>query len=321
MICGIRSDRTLPPTCGETRRQDSHSVPSRVVNQRRDRIETHRLRIQQSKQELRRIVRLQPGGGKRDQREAPRVRLGETVVREADEILTDLVGDFRRHVLDVAARRPREHRRAEIVQREHQLFLLADVAHRPPQRVGLAAAVAAEGHADRHRLLLKNRNALRPFQNRLERGMRIRHRLQPQSPLGIRVDELRLNRARSDQRHLHDDVVQTIRLGVMDRRDLRARFDLERPDRLCLGDQIVGRLVVRRQRVHLRARAGADLDRIEGPADHRQSTEAEEIELRHVDEVEIVLVELEDRPPHRRLLDGKVIPERRRRQNESSNVR
>ena len=42
-------------------------------------------------------------------------------------------------------------------------------------------------------------------------------------------------------------------------------------------------------------------------AEHRQSAEPEKVELRHVDEVEIVLVELEDRAAHRRLLDGHVI--------------
>jgi hypothetical protein len=94
----------------------------------------------------------------------------------------------------------------------------------------------------------------------------------------------------------------------MDGRDLRARLDLEGADGLAARDQVIGLLVVRRDRVHLGTDAGARLDRIECAADHRQAAEPEKVELRHVDVVEVVLVELEDRPPHRRLLDRQVMP-------------
>ena len=77
----------------------------------------------------------------------------------------------------------------------------------------------------------------------------------------------------------------------------------------------------RRQRVHLRPRARAQLDRVERDAHHRQRAESEEVELRHADHVEIVLVELDDRPPHRRLLDRQVVAERLRREHEAADVR
>ena len=82
--------------------------------------------------------------------------------------------------------------------------------------------------------------------------MRIRHRLLPEPALRVRMHERRLDRPRPDQRHLHDDVVQMIRLGVQDRIDLRAALDLKRADRLAALNQLVRLRVVRLgKRVHL----------------------------------------------------------------------
>src|SRR5437868_7133762 len=106
----------------------------------------------------------------------------------------------------------------------------------------------------------------------------------------------------------------------MDRRDLRARLDLERSDRFAAGDQVVGLLIVGRDRVHLRPRARARLDRIKGTFDHREPAKTEKVELRHVDVVEIVLVELQDRTTHRRLLDWQVVAERRSGEDKASDM-
>jgi hypothetical protein len=48
------------------------------------------------------------------------------------------------------------------------------------------------------------------------------------------------------------------------RGDLGATLDLERTDGFTGGDQLVGLLVVGRQLVHLRSRAGASFDHVEG---------------------------------------------------------
>ena len=82
--------------------------------------------------------------------------------------------------------------------------------------------------------------------------MRIRHQLSAQPTLGVRVDERRLNRTRTNQRHLHDDVVQMIGLRVQNRIDLRATLDLKRADRLAALNELVRLRIRLRQRVHLR---------------------------------------------------------------------
>ena len=69
--------------------------------------------------------------------------------------------------------------------------------------------------------------------------MRIHHLLVPEPALRVRMNEARLNRPRPNQRHLHDDVVQMIRLRVQDRIDLRAALDLKHADRFAALNDVV----------------------------------------------------------------------------------
>ncbi len=87
------------------------------------------------------------------------------------------------------------------------------VAHRAAQLVGLAARKAGGFHRHAHPLLLKERHAERAFENRFERGMRIRDRFHAVAPAQERMDHVALNRARTNDRDLHDDVVETLRLA------------------------------------------------------------------------------------------------------------
>ena len=73
------------------------------------------------------------------------------------------------------------------------------------------------------------------------------------------------------------------------------------------GDEVVRRRVVRRDAIHRRPAARATLDLVERVAHQRQSAESEEVVLGNADVVEVVLVELDDRASHRRLLDGHVV--------------
>ena len=88
-----------------------------------------------------------------------------------------------------------------------------------------------------------------------------------------------------------------------------------------MRDQIVSRFVVGRQLVHLGPRSGARLDHVERASHQRQRAESEEIEFRYADRIEVVLVELDDRATHRRVLDRQVIAEESGRQHESTDVR
>ncbi len=79
-------------------------------------------------------------------------------------------------------------------------------------------------------LLLKQRHAQRARQDRLQRRVRVAHRLAAVAPREVRVDHLAHDRAGADDRHLDHQVVEARRLHARQRRHLRARFDLEHPD-------------------------------------------------------------------------------------------
>ena len=148
------------------------------------------------------------------------------------------------------------------------------------------------------------------------------HLLVPEPALGVRMHEARLDRARPDQRDLHDDVVEMIGLGVQDRIDLRATLDLKRADRLAALDEVVrlrvvdagsrtssGRLPVR---CSITSNAMRTIDSAPSPRKSNFGTPMH---------VEIVLVELDDRAAHRRLLDRQIVAERRGREHEAADMR
>jgi hypothetical protein len=57
--------------------------------------------------------------------------------------------------------------------------------------------------------------------------MRVLDRLAAAPPLGVGMDEARLDGTGTDERDLDDDVVEPVGLGVDEARDLGARLDLE----------------------------------------------------------------------------------------------
>ena len=151
--------------------------------------------------------------------------------------------------------------------------------------------------------------------------MRVHHRLQPQSTLRIGMNEARLDRTRTDQRDLHHDVVQMIRLRVQDRIDLRPTLDLEHADRLAALNQIVRLRIRVVDTVHLGTRARALLDHVIRNPHHRQRAQSQEVELRHADHIQVILVVLDDRAPHRRLLHRQIASQRLARQHEAAHMR
>ena len=62
--------------------------------------------------------------------------------------------------------------------------------HRAPQFLGLPAGEPGGRHRHAQQLLLEQRHAERALQNRLERRMRVLHRLAPRAPVQIRVHHL-----------------------------------------------------------------------------------------------------------------------------------
>ena len=70
------------------------------------------------------------------------------------------------------------------------------------------------------------------------------------------MDRIALDRTGADDRHLHDQIVETARLRLPERLLLRARFDLEEPDGVHLADHVEHTLVVERQSVEVGSLSG-----------------------------------------------------------------
>ena len=83
--------------------------------------------------------------------------------------------------------------------------------HRFAQLVCLAAREAGTDHRNAHGAFLKQRHAQRFAEHRLQLGCRILDRLLAFAPAKIGMHHIALNWARSDDRHLHDEIVEGAR--------------------------------------------------------------------------------------------------------------
>ena len=141
--------------------------------------------------------------------------------------------------------------------------------------------------------------------------MEVGHRLETLLAAQVRVDGVALDRARPDDRHLHDEVVEAGRPALRERLHLGPALDLEDPDgvgrlehREDLGD-LLG------QPVEVEAGRAVALDELERLVDRGQHPEAEQVELDQLERLDVALVVLDDDPVlHRRPLERGDVDER-----------
>jgi len=138
----------------------------RIFDERARRIESHRLRIEDRRRELRCVVVLQVRRRIHQQREARRVAFRKSIVGESVDLVEDAIRVHRR---DAVLRHAVEHALAD---RRHALAAPL-VAHRLAQHVRLSGRKARRSDGHLHALLLKERNAERALENRFERRMEI----------------------------------------------------------------------------------------------------------------------------------------------------
>ena len=186
------------------------------------------------------MMRLQVRARVRDQREARRVRFGESVEREGGDRLDDLV---LRLLADAALRHPRAQPRLDLL----HPFDRPLEAHGAPQLFRLASGESRRDHRDAQELLLEERHAERALEDRLEARVRILDRDLSLPPVEERMHHAADDRPRPDDRHLHDDVVELLRGVPRQRGHLRAALDLEEPDGVGLVQHPVDLRVVLRQ--------------------------------------------------------------------------
>ena len=194
-------DRAVPVRHLHVDRVKADAAALRVLDERRRVVEPHRLVVEERRVERRRVVHLEIRARVREQREAGGVRLGKPVQRERRDRRDDLLGRVAGDALP----------RHALAQLHFDLLhpLLGSLeAHRAPQLLGLAAGEAGGHHRHPQQLLLKQRHAERAREDRLERRMRVAHRLAPRAPVQIRMHHLPDDRPGPDDRHLHDEVVE-----------------------------------------------------------------------------------------------------------------
>ena len=176
-------------------------VPPRVVDQAVRSVEPHRLVAQQRGGERGRVVPLQPRARVDQVGEADRVRLGEPVVGEGQDLDVDVLGDGR---TDAAFSHPVEQPVAQFLD-----SLGGPLgAHGLAQPVGLVGGEARAVDGQLHHLLLEQRHAERLAERRAHRLVRHLRVLQAVAAAQVGVDRAALDRARPDQRDLDDQVVE-----------------------------------------------------------------------------------------------------------------
>ncbi len=208
-------------------RREADAVALGILYERRRMIEPHRLVVEHRRVKRRGEMRLQIRARVDEQREARRVRLGKPVQRKRRDRSEDL---FRRAAGDALPR----HSIAQLPLDLLHAALGALEAERAPQLLRLTAAEPRRDHRHPQQLFLKQRNAERALEDRLQRRMRIRHGLVAAPPPQIGMHHVADDRSRPDDRHFDDDVVEGLRLEPRQRRHLRARLDLEDADRVGL---------------------------------------------------------------------------------------
>ncbi len=205
------------------------------------------------------------------------MRLVEGVVLR----LLDVVPELPRHLL---RRRVADAAGDELVlQRRHQLVdLLAD---RLAQVVRLGRAEAADLLRDLHRLLLVDRDPVRPAGDLLQARVDEGDLLLPRLPLGVVRDVL--HRPRPVERDERDQVLEDRRLHLAERLAHARGLELEDAHRLAAREHRVGLLVVERDRRHVDA--ADQLDRL---VDHVEVAQAEEVHLQQAERLDRVHREL-----------------------------
>ncbi len=227
-----RFDRAIVPRGIDVGIVHHHPVARCVLHQAVGTVEAHRIGIEKPGEKLGRPVKLQPGGHVDDVGEADGVALGEPERGEPLELLPDLVGG---RTGDAVGGHSLEHFVAQTVHR----FIRTLVGHCRAQSIRLVAVESGAHPGEFHQLLLEDGDTERLSQHRFCERVGVAHRLFSVPPPKVGMDRLPLDRPRPDERHLHGQVVEGLRLHLRQGRHLRPRLDLKDPDGVRLGEHAV----------------------------------------------------------------------------------
>ena len=259
-------------------RLDVHVL--RVADQHRDRLVVGGIR-HQGRQELGRIVALQPGRLISDDRVGCRMGFIERVSRETRHFVEDLVGDLLGHPVADAAGHVDGTVLVQLAVDEVLSFLRHDVrlflGHGAAHQVGAAVGVPAQFTDDVHDLLLVDDAAVGRRQDGFQLRAQIRDLLRMLLALDVGRDGV--HRTGPVQRNACDQVFQTGRAQVLHEPGHAAGFQLEDAGRVAASDEFVYVLVVVIDPVEVDVFAGIFFDEFQTFPDGRQVAQAQEVHL------------------------------------------
>ena len=199
-----------------------------------------------------------------------RVRPVEPVAGEEGHQVEHLVGDPVRHAArDSAGDEP-------LLLLVHDRLVL--LAHRAAKKVGASQAVAGQHLGDLHHLFLVDDDPVGVGQDRCQLRVDVGDLLPPVLAVDEVVDHPALERAGPIERHGGDDVLELVRLELLEDLAEAARLELEHPGGVAARDHLVDRRIVHRDPVDVELGAGR-ADEPDRRVDDRQRLEAEEVEL------------------------------------------
>ena len=186
------------------------------------------------------------------------MRLGKAVLTEAFDLLEERFAEF---APDALFRKTVE----QPIAMAKELAAAFPRRHVAPELIGFAPRVPRPDDRDLHHLLLKQRDAESPFEDRPEFGVRRGDGFFAVSAAKIRMHHAALNRPRSHDRDLHHEVVKAARPEPRKHRHLRAAFDLKDPHGVGATHHVVNPGILGRNARHhverierlVRARVGA----------------------------------------------------------------
>src|ERR1051326_2829975 len=166
------------------------------------------------------------------------------------------------------------------------------MTERSPKFFAFLTCEIGADHRHSQELLLKEWNSQSPLKNWDERRMRVSDRLFTLAALQIRICHLADDWPRANQRYLHNQIVEPLRVVPRQRRHLRARFDLKHAYRIRLANGVVNVLLVWRQMGEIDLLFIVFANQINGFLDRGHHAQAKEIDFDNTEISAIVFVPL-----------------------------
>ena len=222
------------------------AVAQRIAAQRIDRVESHRLIIEQGDVVLDRVIVSEPCRLIREQTECRGMRFWKSEFAERGHLAEDFL---RRGFGDAAG----EGAGPKFFPEARNQIVRAAAAHRAAQCFRLSRRESGECLADLQDLILIQNHSQRFREAFAEQGVidgrlvgparRVRAALLL-APAHVRIDRAADDRPRADNRDLDREVLEIARPAAPDHLDLRSALDLEQPDGVAGADAVVNRRVL-----------------------------------------------------------------------------